>query len=135
MIALITEITVKKAFAWLEEKIGDKLPKALPILRMGAIQFAVWLQVLVFTKMLVESMPLPAGKVFYPVWLFLVYIVQFIVSCWGIKGVQGWAEKKINAEPKQKPEKKDPNEGHTQISGNLWTDGQGHYFDKKGRML
>ena len=134
VIALITEITVKKAFEWLEAKIGDKLPKALPILRISAIQFATWLQVLVFTKMLVDNMPFPAGKVFYPIWIFCVYVIQFIVSCWGLKGLMEWAKRKADQPPRQKPVKKDPLEGLTPVPGTrgLWTDGNNNYYNRKG---
>lgn len=140
VIAIITEITVKKAFEWLEAKIGDKMPKAMPFIRMGAIQFATWVQVIAFTRLLVNSMPLPAGKVFYPVWIFLVYIFQFIISCWGIKGILSWMEKKEQrAEARRDMKAKALAEKPvvTKVAGydNLYQLPDGTLCDKNGRKL
>ena len=140
VIALITEITVKKAIAWLEEKFEghERLLALVRIAKIVAIQFATWVMVIAFTKLLVENMPLPANKVFYPVWIFLVYVIQFLFSCWGIKGVQNLIAKKAEKalEPKpEKPAKKDPVEGMIKLSDNLYTDGQNHYFNRKGKQL
>lgn len=136
--AMITEITVKKAFDWLGEKVGDRLPRALPMLRMACIQGATWLQVIVFTTILVKSMPLPANGAFWPVWIFLVYIIQFVFSCYGIKGVLALIRRKAErAEEKasQPKEQKDPFEGMERLSDNLYKDQDGAYWMLRGRKV
>jgi len=63
-----------------------------------------------------------------------VYVIQFIVSCWGLKGLMEWAKRKADQPPKQKPVKKDPLEGLTPVPGTrgLWTDGNNNYYNRKG---
>ena len=134
--AIITEITIKKALSWLEEQVGDKGKKILAVARVVAIQIATWGQVILYTHILVKNMPLPGGKVFYVVWMFLVYIIQYLFSMYGIKGILEAIAKKAEKEkqPKVKKEKFDPVAGMQQLSDNLFTDGVG-YYTKKGQKL
>ena len=134
--AIITEITIKKALNWLEERLGDKGKKILAVARVVAIQLATWGQVILYTHILVKNMPLPGGKVFYVVWMFLVYIIQYLFSMYGIKGILEAIAKKAEKEkqPKVKKEKLDPVAGMQQLSDNLFTDGV-NYYTKKGQKL
>ena len=134
--AIITEITIKKALNWLEEHLGDKGKKILAVARVVAIQLATWGQVILYTHILVKNMPLPGGKVFYVVWMFLVYIIQYLFSMYGIKGILEAIAKKAEKEkqPKVKKEKLDPVAGMQQLSDNLFTDGV-NYYTKKGQKL
>lgn len=132
--ALITEITVKKALNWLEEQLGEKGKKILAIVRIVAIQFVTWGQVIIYTKILVDHMPLPGGKVFYIIWMFLVYIIQYIFSMFGIKGILEIIANNKKKEPKQKKEKTDPVAGMEQVDEGVYFDGQ-HYYNRKGGRL
>lgn len=134
--AIITEITIKKALNWLEERLSDKGKKILAVARVVAIQLATWGQVILYTHILVKNMPLPGGKVFYVVWMFLVYIIQYLFSMYGIKGILEAIAKKAEKEkqPKVKKEKLDPVAGMQQLSDNLFTDGV-NYYTKKGQKL
>lgn len=97
VVALILEITVKKAFVWLESKLADsdKAVKLAAAFKAFTIQAITWAMVVAFTDILVENMPLPGGAVFLPVWLALVYVIQYLFSCWGIKGLQDFGVKRI----------------------------------------
>ena len=134
--AIITEITVKKALNWLEQQVGEKGRKILAVVRIVVIQLATWGQVILYTHILVRNMPLPGGKVFYVVWMFLVYIIQYLFSMYGIKGILEAIAKKAEKEkqPKVKKEKFDPVAGMQQLSDNLFTDGV-NYYTKKGQKL
>lgn len=141
VIALILELTIKMALNWLENKLAGH-EKALAIVaavRIGLIQTVTWLMVACFTNLIVSNMPLPGGVVFYPVWLCLVYIIQYVFSVFGIKGlialIKRRAQKAEEKANEPKPEKKDPLEGMTKVSDNLWTDGNGGYFILKGRKV
>lgn len=106
VIAILLEITVKKALAWLAEKWEDK-PKMLAILdgiKTFLIQFVTWVLVVWFLNILVGTMPLPGSYVFYPVWLGLIYILQYIFSCYGIKGFMSFLKDSAVKEPKPKKE-------------------------------
>ena len=140
VIALITEITIKKALNWLEEKVKGhaRLVAIVNVIRTVALQCATWVMVVAFTKLLVETMPLPGNGIMWPVWICLVYIIQYVFSMYGIKGLlaalKKHAEKK--AQPKEKEPEKDPLEGLRKISDNLYTDDKGGYFQlKKGKAV
>lgn len=137
VVALITEITIKKAIAWLEKKVEGH-EKTLAIVAVGktvAIQMATWIQVIVFTRLLVNTMPLPGNAVFYPVWLCLVYIIQYVFSMYGLKGILEALKNRAEKQPKVKEPKKDPLEGLTKLNDKLYTDNQGNYFTAKGKKI
>ena len=138
VIAIITEITLKKALNWLEGKLAghDRLVAILNFVRTILIQCVTWIMVICFTKLLVETMPLPGNGIMWPVWLCLVYIIQYVFSMYGIKGILNALKKQAEKEPKQKESEKDPLEGLRKISDNLYTDDKGGYFQlKKGKAV
>lgn len=140
VIALLLEITVKKAFAWLEEKLGDKGKKVLAAVKMAVIQVLTWIMVIFSTKLIVGSMPLPGNAVFALIWAALIYVIQYLFSCWGIKGIQGWIARKderseARKDAKAKAQKEKPVLNKVPGTDNLYTDAEGHYCDSKGRRL
>lgn len=132
--AIITEITVKKALNWLEQQVGEKGKKILAVVRIVVIQLATWGQVILYTHILVKNMPLPGGKVFYIIWMFLVYIIQYVFSMFGIKGILELISKLKNRQPKVKKEKFDPVAGMEKLDENVYFDGSA-YYNKKGVKL
>ena len=132
--AIITEITVKKALNWLEQQVGEKGKKILAVVRIVVIQLATWGQVILYTHILVKNMPLPGGKVFYIIWMFLVYIIQYVFSMFGIKGILELISKLKNRQPKVKKEKFDPVAGMEKLDENVYFDGSA-YYTKKGVRL
>ena len=137
VIAIITEITLKKALNWLEGKLAghDKLIAVVQIIRTISIQCATWLMVIAFTSLLVKTMPLPGNGILLPVWLCLIYIIQYVFSMYGIKGILSIAKKHAEKEPKQKEPEKDPLEGLTFVADGLYTDGKGNYYHLKGKKV
>lgn len=140
VIALLLEITVKKAFAWLEAKLGEKGQKVLSAVKIAMIQVLTWTLVIFSTHLVVESMPLPGSKVFSFFWAAFIYIVQYIFSCWGIKGIQSFIAKK-NARAEARRDAKAKAEANRPVlnkvlgTDNLYTDEEGRYCDSKGRRL
>ena len=132
--AIITEITVKKALNWLEQQVGEKGKKILAVVRIVVIQLATWGQVILYTHILVKNMPLPGGKVFYIIWMFLVYIIQYVFSMFGIKGILELISKPKHRQPKVKKEKFDPVAGMEKLDENVYFDGTA-YYNKKGVKL
>lgn len=132
--AIITEITVKKALNWLEQQVGEKGKKILAVVRIVVIQLATWGQVILYTHILVKNMPLPGGKVFYIIWMFLVYIIQYVFSMFGIKGILELISKLKNRQPKVKKEKFEPVAGMEKLDENVYFDGTA-YYNKKGVKL
>lgn len=141
VVALILELTVKKALDWLKAKLEghDKALTLLAAVRAALIQCVTWLLVACFTKLLVDNMPLPAGAVFYPVWLLLVYIIQYIFSMYGIKGLLELIKSRSGREPKEKeekPRKTNPVEGYVKIGHNCYKDpATGNFYNRKGERL
>lgn len=153
VVALILELTVKKAIVWLEEKLAGNA-KALALvaaLKTVAIQVVTWTLVVSFLNGLIECMDLPGTKVLYPVWLCLEYVIQYLFSCWGIKGLQEFAAKRIEraearADAKAEAEAHKPTlvqvpgKGYYNMidsNGNLVKDQYGRevIVDAKGRKL
>lgn len=144
VVALILELTVKKALDWLEKKLEghDRALAMLASARIFLIQCVTWVLVAIFTKILVDNMPLPAGAVFYPVWLLLVYIIQYVFSMYGLKGLLKLLKERSEREPKEKepkqpkPKKVNPVEGFTRIGHNCYKDpATGNFYNKKGEQL
>ena len=137
VVAIITEITLKKALNWLEGKLAghERLIAALNVVRTVLIQCMTWIMVIVFTKLLVDTMPLPGSAVLWPVWLCLVYIVQYVFSMYGITGILTLKDRpKKEKAPKEK--KVNPVEGYTKISRNCFKDpATGLFYNKKGEQL
>lgn len=135
VIAILIEITVKKVFDWLEPKFDEKGRKILSAIRGAVIQACTWTLTVMFTGLIVDNMPLPGGKVFLIIWIPAVYIIQYLFSMYGIKGIISAARRRVERAELPKPVKKDPLEGMTRLSDNCYTDGQGHYFTAKGKTL
>ena len=138
VIAMLTEITIKKAFEWLEQKLAGK--KWVLVAKVVGIQVFTWVLTLWFTKLLVAGLPFPGSAVLYPVWICLVYLLQYLFSCWGIKGFLAWLKKRAERKAEKKAEEAALEAAKPQLmkvagSDNLYTDGQGHYFDAKGRRM
>lgn len=140
VIAIITEITLKKAINWLESKLAghDHIIAVVNVIKTVLIQCVTWSMVIAFTRLLVDTMPLPGNGIMWPVWICLVYIFQYVFSMYGIKGILSALKKHAEKEPKkpvEKEPKKDPLEGLTKVSDHLYTDGNGNYFQLKGKKV
>ena len=138
LVAIIIELAVKKAFAWLEEKFGDV--RWLDVAKMSVIFVVTIALCAVSTHLImVGELPLPGNKALAPFWFGVIYVAQYVFSMYGIKAILGLKdrepkEKKVK-EPKPKKEKKDPLAGLQKLSDNCYTDGAGNYFNKKGKKL
>ena len=138
IIAFIVELGVKKAFDWLVEKLGDK--PYLSIAKM-AVVFAVtiWGTLMATVLIMKGELPLPGNRALAPFWFAVIYICQYVFSMYGIKAILRIKEKekapKAPKEPKPKKEKKDPLAGLEKLADNCYTDGNGNYFNKKGKKL
>jgi len=88
LIGIVIEFSVKKMFSSMIEKAEgtkkEKLArtKAAVNLVVGAVL------TLLATAAVVKSMPLPGGAYFYCFWYALMYMVQYLVSMYGIKYIQ-----------------------------------------------
>lgn len=138
-IAFLIELGVKKAFKWLEEKLAgkDKMLAILNIAKMSVIFIVTIVLTLVSTHIIMKGgLPLPGNAALAPFWFLFIYIVQYVFSMYGIKGILGLKNREKAEKPKkEKPAKKDPLEGLTKLSANCYTDNNGHYFNKKGKEI
>lgn len=102
LIGIILEFSVKKLYDSMIEKAEgvkkDKLirAKAICSLVVGA------LLTLFATYAVVKGMPLPGGIYFYAFWYALIFIIQYLVSLYGIKILK---KKREEAKAKVKPVK------------------------------
>lgn len=134
IIALVIELAVKNAFAWLEKKFDgkDKVLDALNIAKMSVIFVLTIALTAASTKILMAGgLQFPGNKALAPIWFAVIYFCQYGFSVYGIKSLLGLKDR----EPKQKKERKDPLEGLQKLSDNCYTDGAGNYFNKKGKKL
>ena len=137
LIAIIIELAVKKAFAWLEERFGDV--KWLDISKMSVIFIVTIALSAISTKLImVGELPLPGNRALAPFWFGIIYFAQYIFSMYGIKALFRIKEK----EPKEKkvkepkPKKVNPVEGMKKISRNCYKDETtGSFYDRKGNRL
>lgn len=142
-VALVVELSVKKAFIWLEEKLAgkDKVLAALDVAKMSVIFLVTLILTFVSVKLLlVSEMALPGNKALAPFWFVIIYLAQYIFSMYGIKGLLKWlktpVEEKEPKVKKEKPKKVNPVEGFTRISRNCYKDpATGKFYDKKGNQL
>lgn len=140
IIAFIVEISLKKAFAYLEGKFEgkEKLLELLNILKMGAIFIVTILMSLISVRLIMESeLPLPGNKALAPFWFALVYGAQYIFSMYGIKGILNLKHRPKAEKPQKepKPKKVNPVEGMEKLAKNVYRDAEGHLYDKKGVRL
>lgn len=137
-IAFIVELGVKKAFAWLEEKLAgrEKLLALLDMIKMAAIFVVTLGLAAISTAIIIKGeLPLPGNKYMAPFWFLFIYIFQYIFSMYGIKGILKLKDRpKKEKAPKEK--KVNPVEGYTKISRNCFKDpATGLFFNKKGEQL
>ena len=140
LVAVIIELAVKKAFAWLEERFGDV--KWLDVAKMSVIFVVTIALCAVSTKLILAGeLPLPGNRALAPFWFGIVYIAQYVFSMYGIKALfrikeKEPKEKKVKG-PKPKKEKKpSPVEGFKKISRNCYKDeATGAFYDRKGNRL
>lgn len=136
LIAFIVELGVKEAFAYLEEKIGDK--PYLQIAKMSVIFVVTMGLTGVCTSLIMKSgVPLPGNKALAPFWFSVIYLCQFFFSMKGIKTILKIKDRpKKEKQPKEpKPKKVSPVEGMEKVAHNVYRDAQGNLFDKKGKAL
>ena len=101
LIGIVIEFAVKKMFDTMIEKAeGTKKEKITRAKAIGGAFAGAFLSFLA-TVAVVKSMPLPGGAYFYAFWCTLIYMVQYLVSLYGIKFIQ----KKFNAPKKEKVQK------------------------------
>lgn len=145
VIAFFTEIAVKKAFKWLEERFegNGKILSVVDIARMGVIFLVTVVLSAISTGLLFKAeLPLPGNSALAPFWFAVIYIAQYIFSMKGIKGILKIREEAKNKEPKEKkvkepkPKKVNPVEGYIRISHNCYKDpATGRFYNKKGEQL
>lgn len=81
------EATVKKAYSSaLKKASAEDTPKLekrqSTVYTSFAFVFSFW-----FAYGVYVMMPLPCGVMGFPAWVFLVYVSQYVVSMYGIKGI------------------------------------------------
>ena len=142
VIAMVTEIAVKKVFDYLSLKLGNK--DWLPVAKVVSISVFTLVQVFYYTKLLVSALPFPGGIVLFPVWLSLVYLVQYTWSLLGFKRfVEGckkfveWCKRRAQRKAEEKAEEEAKKPQLTAVPGTtgLYMDAEGNYFDSKGRRM
>lgn len=135
VIAMITEIAVKKVFEYLSSKLGGKA--WLPVAKAASISVFTLVQVFFYTKLLVSALPFPGGTVLFPVWLGLVYLVQYAWSLLGFKKFVEWCQSRAQrkAEEKKEEEAKKPQLTAVPGTSGLYRDPEGNYYDAKGRPM
>ena len=133
IIAFIVELAVKNAFDWLEKQTGINV-KVLKISRISVI-FLITMGLTIASTVIIlkGGVPLPGNSALAPIWFMLIYICQYVFSMFGIKNILGIKDKK--KEPTTDKEKKDPLAGLQQVSKKVWTDGNGNYYNKRGKQI
>lgn len=135
VIAMVTEIAVKKVFDYLSSKLGEKA--WLPVAKAVSISVFTLVQVFFYTKLLVSALPFPGGTVLFPVWLGLVYLVQYAWSLLGFKKFVEWCKSRAQRKAEKKAEEEAKKPQLTAVPGTtgLYMDAEGNYFDSKGRRM
>lgn len=92
----------KKAWKPLEKKFSDDELKAaqLDVCKAWICQVLGVVLVVIFLKCITESIVIPGGKAALPIWFAADYMLQFVVSCYGLKAI-----KRFLASQKEKPVK------------------------------
>ena len=140
IIAFVVEISLKKAFAYLEDKFEgkEKLLAIVNVGKMGAIFLVTVIMSIVSTKLILQSeVRLPGNSALAPFWFALIYGAQYIFSMKGIKGIIELRNrpKKEKAPKEPKPKKVNPVEGMEKLASNVYRDKDGKLYDKKGAAL
>ena len=137
LIAAVTELGIKKAFNWLEEKLGDK--PYLSIARIAVIvlftMFATAYSVVLMFK---GELPLPGNKALAPFWFAIIYFIQWVFSMKGIKGILRIKDRPKKEKPAKEPKEKkvSPVEGYIKIAKNCYKDpATDKFYNKKGEQL
>jgi len=140
IVAFVVEISIKKAFAYLEEKFEDKerLLAIINVVKMAAIFLVTVVMSAVSTKLILQSeVSLPGNSALAPFWFALIYGCQYVFSMKGIKGILKLKDrpKKEKAPKEPKPKKVNPVEGMEKLAANVYRDADGKLYDKKGVAL
>ena len=141
IVAFLVEISVKKAFAYLEAKYEgkDRLLALLSAVKMAVIFIVTIVMCLVSTKLILKAeLPLPGNVALAPFWFAIIYGAQYIFSMYGIKAILERKGLKIEKKPKvkkEKPKKVNPVEGMTKIARNVYKNAEGKFFNKKGEQI
>lgn len=133
IIAFIAELGIKKAFEWLEEKLGKK--DYLAIAKMVVIFLFTIVGSYIATKLLMKSdLPLPGNSVMALIWYFVIYVSQFVFSMFGIKNI---LHVKDNPKTEKIPKKKkaSPVAGMQKIAHNVYRDANDNLYRKNGEPL
>ena len=127
-IALFVEFTIKKSMAWLERKLEgkDKALSVLSVVKACITQIAVWTLCIWFLDLLVGNLPFPGSAALFPIWLCLEYVIQYVFSCVGFKGLQAWYSSR-------RAKKEEPREVLTPTSvKGIYKDSIGNLVNAKG---
>lgn len=140
IIAFVTELGIKKAFAWLEERLGgkDTLMNVLGIAKMAVIFVFTITASAVSTRLILKGgLPLPGNEALAPFWFAVIYGAQYVFSMYGIKAILRIKDApKKEKEPKEpKPKKVSPVEGMTKIAHNVYKAADGSLYNRKGERL
>lgn len=105
--AFTLEISVKSVFSDLIEKYkgNDKTVNRLKVAKAACIQLYVWTFIIKGLSIITECMPLPGNKACFLVWLGVMYVLQYLFSCIGLKGLFSFASKRLE-KAEAKAEKK-----------------------------
>lgn len=140
IIAFVVEISLKKAFAYLEKKFEgrENLLAILNISKMGAIFLVTVVMSYISTRLILKSeVALPGNSALAPFWFALIYGAQYVFSMKGIKGIIELRNRpRKEKDPKEpKPKKVNPVEGMEKLASNVYRDKEGKLFDRKGAAL
>ena len=140
IIAFVVELGVKKAFAYLEEKLEGKgkILSVLSVIKIGAIFTVTFIMAIVSTRLILKAeVPLPGNNALAPFWFAIIYGAQYVFSMYGIKAILKIKDqpKKEKAPKEPKPKKVNPVEGMTKIAHNVYRDADGNLYNKKGEKV
>ena len=133
IIAFIVEIGIKKAFAWLEKKLGEKA--YLAIAKMAVIfSFTILGSGVSVGLIFKAGLPLPGNAALAPFWFFIIYIAQYVFSMKGIKGILALKDREKKEKP-AKEKKASPVEGMKKIAHNVYKAADGSLYNRKGEKI
>ena len=107
LIALLAEATVKMPVEWLEKKWkgNEKRLAVLQAVKMVVLQVFIWGLSVWFGILLQKGMNMPGNGVLLPLWIGMIYGLQFLFSMFVVKKIFGRKEEKPEPAPKAELEK------------------------------
>lgn len=133
LIAGIIEIMVKKSFNWLAEKWAghERLTAIMNGVKIFTTQLLTGLLSVWFAQLVVKAVALPGGEVLLPVWVCCIYLLQYVFSMIGWKGLCAYVQERRTEN--KKPRKRN-NLTKTEYP-KIYKDENGNLVDKKGNPV